>query len=277
VTWAVRAVDEVGARVLGLFRYGWILLAFFYLSVKMLWVGRNLGHRDFLRQVLLQVYFTAVQAIGPVVVLALGVGVLAIVQGVHGVGSLSGAEELGRTVTVVVMRELAPFLTGIVVISRSVTAISVELGIMRVQREVEALEVMGIPPIRHLVTPRVFGGLLAVFGLSVLFAAVALLGGFVMAQILVNLPASVFFGSVLTATAPVDLLAFSAKILVGGTGIFLIACYHGMDVGGSPTEVPVAVSRAALNALFFLVAVHAVVSVATFLHLAPAGVLGGML
>ncbi len=96
VIWAVKTVDGVGARVLGVFRYAWYLLAFFYLSLKMLWVGRNLGHRDFLRQVLLQVYFTAVQAIGPVAVLALGVGVLAIVQGVHGVGALSGAEELGK-------------------------------------------------------------------------------------------------------------------------------------------------------------------------------------
>lgn len=277
MTWAIRMVDGVGARVLGLVRYVWFLLAFFYLSVKMLWVGRSLGHRDFLRQVFLQVYFTAVQAIGPVVVLALGVGVLAIVQGVHGVGALSGAEQLGKMVTVVVMREIAPLLTGVVVIARSVTAVSVELGIMRVQREIEALEAMGIPPIRHLVTPRVFGGILSMFGLSVLFAVVALLGGFLMAQALVNLPAEVFFGSVLTATAPTDLLAFSIKVFVGGAGVFLIACYHGMDVGGSPTEVPVAVSRAALNALIFLVALHGAVSVVAFFHAAKAGALGGVL
>lgn len=275
--WAIRWVDGVGAKVLGLFRYAWFLLAFFYLSLKMLWLGRNLGHRDFFRQVLLQVYFTAVQAIGPVVVLALGVGVLAIVQGVHGVGALSGAEQLGKMVTVVVMREVAPLLTGIVVIARSVTAISAELGLMRVQREIEALEVMGIPPIRHLVTTRVFGGLLSVFGLSVLFATVALLGGFLMAQGMVNLPASVFFGSVLTATAPADLLVFCIKVFVGGTGVFLIACYHGMDVVGSPSEVPIAVSRAALNALIFLVALHGGVSVLAFFHSASVGGLGVVL
>ena len=120
---------------------------------------------------------------------------------------------------------------------------------MRVQREIEALEAMGIPPIRHLVTPRVFGGVLSVFGLSVVFATVALFGGFFMAQALVNLPAEVFFGSVLTATAPADLAVFCIKVFVGGTGVFLIACYHGMDVTRSPSEVPIAVSRAALNAL----------------------------
>jgi phospholipid/cholesterol/gamma-HCH transport system permease protein len=255
-------------------RYALFLLAFFYLSLKLLWQGRTLGQRDFLRQVFLQVYFTGVQAIGPIVVLALGVGVLAVVQGVHGVGALSGAENLGKMVTVVVMREVAPLLTGIVVIARSVTAISVELGLMRVQREIEALEVMGIPPIRYLVTPRVAGGVLSIFALSVLFAAVALLGGFFMGQIMVNLPASVFFGSVLTAAAPVDILVFSLKVLVGGTGLFLIACYHGMDVSGAPSEVPIAVSRAALNALIFLVALHGAMFIITFIATAPVGALG---
>ncbi len=175
------------------------------------------------------------------------------------------------------MREVAPLLTGVVVIARSVTAIAVELGAMRVQREVEALEAMGIPPIRQLVTPRVFGGLLSVFGLSVLFATVALIGGFLMAQVMVKLPASVFFGSVLTATAPVDLLAFCIKVFVGGGGIVLIACYHGLAVAGSPSEVPVAASRAALNALIFLVALHGLVSAVAFFHSAPVGMLGVVL
>ena len=270
-------IDTIGARALGLVRYVWFLLAFLYLSLKVLWVGRSLGQRDFMRQVALQVYFTAVQAIGPVVTLALAVGLFAIVEGVTGIGALSGAESLGRMVTVVVLREVAPLLTGIIVIVRSVTAIAAELGTMRVQREVEALEVMGIPPIRQLVTPRLAGGLLSLFGLSVVFSATALLGGFAIAQLLVNLPAAVFFGAVFSATSPIDVLAFLTKIVVGGLGIFLIACFHGMDVGASPTEIPIAVSRAALNALIFLVGVHAAVSVLVILSGASLGLFGGIL
>lgn len=253
-------IDAIGARALGLVTYVWFLFAFLYLSIKMLWVGGHLGQRDFLRQVLQQVYFTAVQAVGPVMVLALAVGMFAIAEGVGGIGALSGADNLGRMVTVVVLREVAPLLTGIVVIVRSVTAIAAELGTMRVHREVEALEVMGIPPIRQLVTPRVFGGLLSVFGLSVVFSATALVGGFALARLLVTLPAPVFFSAVLAATEPVDVLVFAAKTVVGGLGVFVIACYHGMDVGGSPSEIPVAVSQAALNALVFLVLTHGGIS-----------------
>ena len=267
----MRWVDAVGARALGLVTYGWFLLAFLYLSLKMLWVGGHLGQRDFFRQVLQQVYFTAVQAIGPVVVLALGVGAFAIAEGVGGIGALSGADHLGRMATVVLLREVAPMLTGIVVIVRSVTAIAAELGTMRVQREVEALEVMGIPPIRQLVTPRVFGGLLSVFCLSVLFSATALVGGFALARLLVTLPAQVFFSAVLAATEPIDVLVFAAKTLLGGLGVFVIACYHGMDIAGSPSEIPVAVSQAALNSLIFLVLTHSGISLLAVLGSHPLG------
>lgn len=270
-------IDRVGQAFLAFWRYLWFLLAFLYLSFKMLWQGRRFGQRDFARQVLMQVYFTAWQALGPVATLALLVGAFAIVEGVTGLGALSGAANLGRIVTVVVLREVAPLLTGVVVIVRSATAIATELGLMRVQREVEALEVMGIPPIRQLVAPRIVGGLISLFGLSVWFSAVALLGGFIIAQLLVNLPANVFFGAVLSATRPTDVWVFLAKTLLGGLGIFATACYHGMDVVAAPSEVPVAVSRAALHSLILLIGVHGTVSLAVLLSGDAASVIGGLL
>lgn len=273
VTW----VDQLGRRLLGLVRYVLFMLAFLYFAIKIMWVTRHFGQRDFLQQTLLQVYFTAVQAAGAVVLLALAVGGFAMVQGVGGVGALSGADYLSRIVTVIVLRDIAPLLTGVVVIVRSVTAIAAELGVMRVQREVEALEVMGLSPIRQLVAPRLFGGLLSLFGLNVLFSAVALVGGFFIAQLLVALPAQVFFESVLSATAPLDVAAFAVKVVVGGLGLFLIACYHGMDVMSAPSEVPIAVSRAALNALVFLVVVHGAVSMVVVLHSNTYSLMGGLL
>ncbi len=259
-------IDRIGAAFVGLIRYLAYLVWLFYLSIKVVWTDRDLGHRDVVRQVLLQIYFTGVQASGPVIVLGLAVGAFAIVEGVGGIGSLSGAESLGKMVTVVVLREVAPILTGGVVIVRSITAISAELGVMQVQRQIEALEVMGISPIRHLITPRIFGGLLSVFVLNVLFSAVALIGGFLLGRLLVSIPADLFFRSVVSAVEPVDLISILLKLIIGGLGVFLIACYHGMSVGRSPAEVPIAVSKAALNALVFLVMFNALVSFATVFH-----------
>ncbi|MCP4606819.1 MAG: ABC transporter permease [Proteobacteria bacterium] len=273
----MRWVDRIGMTIVGLFRYFFLLLGLFYISIKVVWTERDLGQRDFLRQVMLQIYFTGVQAAGPVIVLGLAVGVFAIVEGVGGIGSLSGAESLGRMVTVVVLREIGPLLTGGVIIVRSVTAIAAELGVMRVQREIEALEVMGISPVRHLITPRLFGGLFSLLALNVLFGAVSLIGGFLIARLLVSIPAALFFSGVVSAVEPADLVAFTLKIVVGGLGVFLIACYQGMSVGRSPTEVPIAVSRASLNALVFLVVLYGGISLSVILHSGAGRLLGEVL
>jgi phospholipid/cholesterol/gamma-HCH transport system permease protein len=205
------------------------------------------------------------------------VGVIAIAQGVDGVGALSGADRLGRLVTVLLLRELAPLLTGIVVIVRSVTAVSAELGLMRISREVETLEAMGIPPMRNLIAPRLLGGVVASFGLSVLFAASALVGGFAVSRLLISLPAHVFFGSVLAATSRSDVLAFGIKTLVGGLGMFLIACFHGMDVERSPTQVPIAISKAALHSLVFLLVLHGAVDAWDLITATSQRIPGGLL
>jgi phospholipid/cholesterol/gamma-HCH transport system permease protein len=272
----VRFLDRIGSAFLELLRYLFMLIALFYLSIKVVWTNRDLGQRDFLRQVFLQIYFTGVQAAGPVATLALGVGAFAIVAGIGGFGALSGAENLGRMITIVVFREVAPLLTGGVVIVRSVTAISAELGVMSVQREIEAIEAMGLSPIRQLITPRIFGGVISVFGLNILFDTVALLGGFLVAQFLVSIPASVFFRSVFSAVTPADIIGLTVKVLVGGASMFLIACYHGMAVGRSSTEVPVAVSKASLSALVFLVVLYGVISVATIMYSGMGMMMGGM-
>lgn len=270
-------IDKIGSRFLGSVHYVLMLLGLIYLSIKVLWTDRDLGQRDFWRQVLLQIYFTGVQSAGPVIILALTIGVFVIVEGVGGIGSLSGAESLGRMITVVVLREVGPLLTGGVVIVRSVTAVAAELGVMQVQREIEALEVMGVSPIRHLISPRIFGGLTAFLGLSVLFGAAALGGGYFIARMLVAIPADLFFRAVASAITPSDLVAFTAKIVFGGLGVFAIGCYHGMNVSSSPTEVPMAVSRASLNALVFLVVFQGSVSVLMILRSSAGSLLTGVL
>ncbi|MBN2341438.1 MAG: ABC transporter permease [Deltaproteobacteria bacterium] len=271
-------LQKVGRRGIGFVSYLFMLFALLYLSIKVIWTNRDLGQRDFFKQVFLQIYFTGVQAIMPVTIVALAVGAFAIISGMGGAGLIvTGADNIGQIVTVVVIREIAPLLTGGIVIVRSATAISAELGGMRVQREIEALEAMGISPVRQLLTPRIFGGLISFGGLNVLFDAVALVCGFAISQAVVSIPAELFFKSVFSAVTPVDLVGLLIKIMVGGVGIFLIACYHGMAVGRSSTEVPVAVSRASLNALVFLLTVDLTVSFTLLLYHDADKYLGGMM
>jgi phospholipid/cholesterol/gamma-HCH transport system permease protein len=250
--------------VVNLARYGAQLAMLLYLTGKSVWHGRGLGHRDFVREIANQIYYTGVQAVPAALVIALGVGVLVIAQGVSGVGALSSTDDLGRLATVLVIRELAPLITGIVVIARSVTAVSTELGLMSINREVEALEAMGIPPLRNLIAPRLIGGVTAITSLSIIFAATALVGGFWITRVaFAYLPISLFFSAVFSATSLTDISTFLAKCTLGGLGLFLVACYHGLNVARSPSRVPVSVSRAARHGLIYLLALHGMLDLYT--------------
>lgn len=254
------AVDRLGARALAAGRYAGFLLAFVYLALKMLWVGRRQGMPEVVRQTLLQVYFTGVQGILPLSGLAVVTGVVAVAYGLGVVQPLAAGEGLGRLLVALVLFEVGPLLTAGVVIVRSVTAIAAELGVMRVQREIEALEVMGISPILHLVTPRLLGGLAALAGLNVVFAAVAVAAGVATAAWLGPVAPQAVRLAVLSALSPQQVGLLAAKVAIGGMAVLAMACYHGMEVEASPTEVPVAVSRAALRSLVLLVIWHASVS-----------------
>lgn len=272
----LRIIDYLGAIVVGFIRYVLLLIGLFYLSIRVIWTERDLGQRDFWRQILLQIYFTGVQAAGHVAALGLAVGAIAIIEGIGGIGTLSGAESLGRMITVVVLREIAPLITGGVIIVRSVTAITAELGVMRVRREIEALEVMGISPIRQLIAPRVIGGVISMVSLNMLFSAVSLFGGYLIARLLVSIPFDLFLRAVFSAVTPVDILAFTVKVGIGGVGLFLIACYHGMMVAEAPTDVPIAVSRSALSAFVFLIMFHGTVSFLLIMNAGSGHILGAV-
>lgn len=262
-------VDTLGARFLGLVRYPDALAALLFRAVWALWRDRDLGQRAFVRQVTQQVYFTGVQAITPVMVLALTVGSVSVIQGVSGMGVVADPEDFGRLVTVVVLRDLAPLLTSGVVIVRSVTAVAAELALMKVQREVEALDVMGVSSFRYLVAPRLIGGIIAYFGLSVAFNTAALGGGLFVGSLLLDIPSGELLAASLGAVKPIEIIAFGVRVVLGGGSMFLIACFHGLAVGRSQTEIPPAVSRASIHALVLVVMLQGGVSALLVLRAPP--------
>jgi phospholipid/cholesterol/gamma-HCH transport system permease protein len=209
---------------------------------------------------LTQVLFTGVNAVSLVSVVGLLMGTTIIIQ-----ASLlapgAGGEVLGRILVAVVIRELAPLLTAIIVAGRSGTAIATELGNMKVNAEIDALASLGIDVARYVVYPRVIATVISVLVLTVYFAAIAVGGGYVVSLLV----ASPTFGSLRSgfsaALVPFDLPLFLTK----GTGLGLIvgwfSCHFGLQVGSSPTEVPMQASRAVVMTLVACVAYSTVVTV----------------
>jgi phospholipid/cholesterol/gamma-HCH transport system permease protein len=205
-----------------------------------------------------QVYFTAVQGIPFVSVIAVLVGVLVVIQA-QMLSTMTGTASLSGAVLVLVLtREITPLLVNFVMIGRSGAAIAAEMASMRVNGDVTVLDSQGLDPMIYLVMPRVLGLGISSFCLSVAFALVAFIAGYLAGALMGIVPApGKFLEGVLLAVAKTDPPAFLIKTLVPGMATAAIACSEGLGIRGSLTEIPQATTRAVVRSTFALVLIFA--------------------
>jgi len=195
-----------------------------------------------------QVWFTALQAVGLVIVLAAILSFLVISQAVRELGRLGATELIGALMVIAIVRELGPLLTALIIAGRSGTAIAAELATNKVMGEVHALEGMGIDPVHYLVLPRFVAAIVSVFGLLIVFDLVAVFAGFVAATS-GGMSGARYFDIVLQSLTFTDAWLTIAKGIVFGTIIGLVPSFHGLRVQRSPTWVPIAASQAVVTAI----------------------------
>jgi phospholipid/cholesterol/gamma-HCH transport system permease protein len=223
----------------------------------------GLAARTTVRGIMLaQVLYTGAQALSLISVIALLLGASIIIQTKLMVVSVDG-ELLGKILVAVVLRELAPLITAIVVAGRSGTAIATELGNMQVNKEILALSALGIDPPRFVVLPRLVATVVSVLVLMIYFSVVACLGA-----VGIGLASSgAAFGSLRSGIAegllPFDLALFLLKGAGLGVIVGWLGCHFGLQVKSSPTEVPQQASRAVVMSLLGIVVFNTAVT-ATF-------------
>jgi phospholipid/cholesterol/gamma-HCH transport system permease protein len=136
---------------------------------------------------------------------------------------------LGTILVVVVVRELGPLLTALLVLSRAGARNAIDLATMRALGEVEALEALGIDPIHYLVVPRVVGMALGVFGLTVLFILGVLGFGFLFAFLNgIPLRPGEYATQIANALSGLDFALLAIKSCLFGMVIGVITCYQGL-------------------------------------------------
>jgi phospholipid/cholesterol/gamma-HCH transport system permease protein len=112
---------------------------------------------------------------------ALALGFLVVGQTVSALAKVGATDYLGSTMVIVIVRELGPLLTAMLVLARVGTANVIELGTARALGEVEALEALGIDPVHYLIVPRVIGMALGIFSLTIYLIIGALASGYLFA------------------------------------------------------------------------------------------------
>ena len=161
--------------------------------------------------------------------LSFALGLVVIGQTVSLLSRVGANAFLGTIMVTVVVRELGPLITALIVLSRTGTAYVVELGTARATGEVEALEGMGIDPVHYLVVPRVIGMALSVFALTLYFIISALASGYLWAFLQdVPLQPDDYFRQLAAALTDLDFVLLALKSILFGMTLALVTCYHGL-------------------------------------------------
>ncbi len=185
-------------------------------------------------------------------------GLLVIGQSVSWLTRVGAINYLGIIMVIVVVRELGPLLTALLVLARIGTANVVELGTARATGEVEGLEALGIDPVHYLVMPRVIGLALGVFALTVYLILGALISGYLWAFVQdVPLRPADYFRQLAGALSGLDFALLALKTLAFGFIVAIVTCYHGLAQPLRLEEVSYATVRAVAQSVIACVLIDA--------------------
>jgi len=254
----------VGRKAIDAYSYVADLGALVYVALRELARPSPQGRGEAFRVISRQILFTGVDALPVVSAIALMLGLIIITQAGTQLPKVGAGDLVGNIIVVVVIRELGPLLTAFIVVGRSGTAITTELGNMRVGQEVTALELIGISVTRFIVMPRLVGMILSMICLTLYFDTVAVLGGFVVAKVKLTVPFAAFAHAVTQSLSLTDVIVTAAKGMLFGTAVAAICCHHGLSVQSSYTEVPQQTTKAMINSVTICLLLDILVTVTAY-------------
>ena len=163
--------------------------------------------------------------------------------------SLFGAlDRLGGFFILASVREFAPFVSAIIVAGVAGTAITADLGARKVREELDALQVLGVDPVKNIVVPR-FLALMLLTGLLDVYAIIFGISGGIIAMVMYGQPLGGFFATLFTNASVTDLWASLVKCTMFGAIVAIVCCYKGMNTTGGAEGVGRAVNEAVVIAL----------------------------
>jgi phospholipid/cholesterol/gamma-HCH transport system permease protein len=207
------------------------------------------------------VYDTGITAIPIVALIAFLIAVILAYMGAQQLRKFGADIFVVDLVTVGVLRELGVLLTAIIVAGRSGSAFAAEIGAMRLNEEVDALQAIGVDPIEVLVLPRVMGLIIALPLLTVIADGIGLVGGGLLCHVLLDMPLTQFINRANESIASTTFWVGIIKAPVFAVLIALSGTWCGLRVRGSSRELGRLTTLAVVQAIFFVILADAMFAV----------------
>lgn len=238
---------------------------------------RPFRHQDVQQVVVRQIYFTGLQAFRLVALAAIILGTLTVAQSASQLSRIGGSDAIGNILIGAFFREIGPLIVLVVVVARSVTAITSELASMKASGEIDGIRGVGVSPLSYLVVPRIVGGAIATLLLAMHFVWIAFTVGFFVLQFYVQMPWSRYLDNIITSIGVGDFVVFFTKTFSLAVIIFVIACYCGLRTTGANYEIPQATTRAVVWCFMFCFITQVLISFFYYFLLFQDSFLGSLL
>lgn len=195
-----------------------------------------------------------------VVALSLFSGAEVGLQGYQGLQQIGAESFTGLVASFANVREVTPVIAGVAFAAQVGTMFTAEIGAMRINEEIDALEVIGVPSLVYLVSTRLVATLIALVPMFLL----ALFGSFLASRLI----ATTFFGLSPGVydyyfnlyLPPIDVLYSLIKVVVFAVVVALVHCYYGYYASGGPAGVGIAVGRAVRMSIIAIVVINLLLS-----------------
>jgi phospholipid/cholesterol/gamma-HCH transport system permease protein len=164
-------------------------------------------------------------------------GMVLALQFQYAMGKLGAEGYVGASVAVALSRELAPVFTALMIIGRSGSAITTELGTMRVTEQLDAMESMAVSPVQYLVVPRFLAALVMFPILTMVFDAVGFAGAYLMGIYVSEISPGPFLAHTKEIVIPDDVIHGLTKSIVFAAAVAIVSCWRGYAASGGARGV----------------------------------------
>jgi phospholipid/cholesterol/gamma-HCH transport system permease protein len=212
-----------------------------------------------------QVHFLGNYSLCIIAVSGLFVGFVLALQGYYTLQDFGSTEALGQLVTLSLLRELGPVIAALLFAGRAGTSLTAEIGLMRAGEQLSAMEMMAVDPVRRILVPRFWAGVIAMPVLTLVFNAVGVVGGWAVAVPMIGLDGGAFWSQMQDGVDVFSDLGNSIiKSVVFGFTVTFVALLQGYTAKPTPEGVSRATTRTVVMASLAVLALDFVLTAMMF-------------
>ncbi|HFL8824245.1 MAG TPA: lipid asymmetry maintenance ABC transporter permease subunit MlaE [Candidatus Azoamicus sp. OHIO1] len=210
------------------------------LLIKSIITGNVILKRN-IKQFIRHLYFIGVLSMGIIIISGLFIGMVVGLQGYYILKKFGAEQVIGQMTVLTIIRELGPVISALLFAGRTGASLTAEIGLMECTEQLSSMEMMGIDPIKKVIAPRFWAGLIAMILLALIFIVIAIIGSYISTVHWLNVDSNSFWSSIQeNVNFKVDIINSIIKSTIFGFIITWISVFQGITC--KPTAEGIAIS-----------------------------------